>query len=228
MPNPYTPKKNKEVMPSPMAALARRDLGALIACIASLSGTLERVLAGILSDIMEAHSKQALAMYLALSGSQARKSALLAAAQLRISDEEYNELVKLYEKIGKNARERNKVIHGAWAVSDDCPTALLLCDSAEYSQYEAGMYEVIAIQLSQDYATLQERGAAAMSKYDALERLQYEVYEKEDLREIAVRLGNLINLVNALRRRLQLKYRWQSPEHAARRVGIRPPRKIKS
>lgn len=134
MPKPY--KGKTRAYGTPFAALERPELGALIASIASLGAVIEREMAGLLGDLLESPSKQTLAMYLALSGSQARKSALLAAAKLRISKGDYEVLVKLYKKIGNTVGERNDVVHGMWCLSDDYPNDLVLCDPSDFVHYE--------------------------------------------------------------------------------------------
>ena len=228
MPKPYAGNKDsRHIIPSPFAPLARPRLGAHIACIASLGGALERALGGILGDIMETHSEQALAMYLALSGSQARKSALLAAARLRLTEDDQAELVKLYKKIFKSTGGRNNVVHGAWAVSDDYPNALLLCDTTGYVQYEAAIFDVVRLQLSGDESTLLKRGEESVSKFNALPPPQYEVYEQQDLKDIAVKLTKTLNLLNAFRQKLHSKYRWRSPALQPHPEGSRR-RKTKS
>ena len=209
MTRPY--KSRKFPKPSPLAAISRPKHGTLIACIASLSGTLERELGGILGDVLEIHSKQALAMYLALSGTQARKSALLAAAKLRIGGEDYAELVKLYKTIHSKALERNNVIHGAWALSDDEPDSLLLGDSAEYVQFEASILDLASHHWSDDPQMQAKQLQKFSNKLIAIDMPSYTVYEISDLKRIAYGLGDLVKLVHAFREKLQNKYRWRSP-----------------
>lgn len=212
---------NAALVPSAMAPLERPALGAMIACIASLGGTLEREFAGILTDVMEEHSKQALAMYLALSGSQARKSALLAAAKLRISEEDYTELIKLYKKIGNKAWERNIVIHGAWAIEESFPDALLLCDPGEYAQFEAAAFDLAntpsvgGIGLADEYIFHQ--------KLQAIEYPAYTIYKREDFIDIIDKLAALLLLVHQFRSKLRTKYRLQSPEPPQGLLGTLVP-----
>jgi hypothetical protein len=204
------------VTPSAMAPLDRKELGAMIACIASMSGALERELAGILADIMEEHSKQALAMYLALSGSQARKSALLAAAKLRISDDDYADLLKLYKKISNQAGERNAVIHGTWGVHERYPTALLLCNSGDYAQFEAAAFDLA------NMAGHDLNGAnypRFQKKLSELTLPQYTVYELQDFYNIASKLSDLLVMVSEQRQTLRSKYQLRSTAPVLSQLG---------
>jgi hypothetical protein len=207
MPKPFP--STITVLPNGMAALKRPELGAWIACIASLSGMLERSIAGILGDIMETHSKQALAMYLALSGSQARKSALLAAARLHISEDEYAELVKVYKKVGETAGERNDVIHGAWAIHDSCPNALLLCNPNAYVLFESAAHELTKVVTV--FPENEETMALFRKRLLEVNFPSYLIYETDDFYAIAKKLGDLIRKVETFREQLREKYRWQLP-----------------
>lgn len=147
--------------------------------------------------------------YLALSGSQARKAALLSAAKCRLSEEDYAELIKLHKKASNGNGPRNSVIHGTWAITEDEPDGMLLCDPAEYVKFEAAL--LYGFTFTVDDTTNNDELARYINKTDAIKRFSYEVYELEDLRQIATNLANTVKLITEFRQKLRAKYQWQFP-----------------
>jgi hypothetical protein len=90
----------------------------------------------IIVDLLRAEAKTGMAMYQALSGAEARRTALSAAAKIALSPDDFI-LFQSVEKALRSARRaRNNFVHHIWGTSDQVPDALLLIDPACLLDFE--------------------------------------------------------------------------------------------
>ena len=94
----------------------------VIACWSAI----ESNIALLLSRLLNADTHTGMAMYMALTGGEAKKSALLAAARKAAPEWQYI-LLQAVIKATKSSRDsRNDFAHGIWGSSKDLPDCLLL------------------------------------------------------------------------------------------------------
>lgn len=104
----------------------RPELALLVVQILAAWSHTENTLGRVLAACLHADSSAGVAMYLSLSGGEARRSALEAAASNSLDDHTL-EIFRLTMKSIKPVRERrNQLAHGLWGMSPDLPDALLL------------------------------------------------------------------------------------------------------
>lgn len=83
-------------------------------------------LALILSNLLKTDFAVASAMYQALTGGEAKKMALAAAAKEALPNEDYLLLQAVLKVIKPSRDQRNEFAHYGWAWSDDVPDSFLL------------------------------------------------------------------------------------------------------
>lgn len=125
MPQPFkgTSRGDRNVL------LQRPELAARIANIAALWAQAELSLGMLFSQLLQTESVVGTAMYLSLISEQARDAAMQAAAQEKLPEQFKAEFVILASSLRSPRKERNAVVHGLWAISDDKPDSLILIDS---------------------------------------------------------------------------------------------------
>lgn len=94
----------------------------VIAHWAHIDGTL----ATILSRMLKADIEVGAAMYTALSSAEARRSALLAAAKIALSEIQFLALRAVLKCTAHSRARRNEFAHHVWGVCEHTPDALLL------------------------------------------------------------------------------------------------------
>jgi hypothetical protein len=77
--------------------------------------------------MLETEAPTGVLMYLALTGSAAQERVLSAVADARLPDTLKARFVNIQKIIRKRAKERNRVVHCLWMVSDDYPDCLVHC-----------------------------------------------------------------------------------------------------
>lgn len=83
-------------------------------------------LASILSRMLKADIEVGTAMYTALSSAEARKSALLAAAEISLSETSFLMMKTVLKCTAHSRTRRNEFAHHVWGVCEQVPGALLL------------------------------------------------------------------------------------------------------
>lgn len=112
----------------PGAFPARPLLAALVAEVITLWSEIELQRGRVLAELLRATQEAAVAMYLAITSSVARRATLDAAARAVLSPFER----AVYGRVMAEGRvveaERNAFAHGLWGFSNDIPKGLLLVD----------------------------------------------------------------------------------------------------
>lgn len=93
----------------------------------------------ILVDFLKADFTTGMAMYEALSGGEARRSALLGAAQSALDADDFLVLKAIDKALAPARRVRNDFVHHIWGRSKEVPDALLLIDPRCLRSYEVGI-----------------------------------------------------------------------------------------
>jgi hypothetical protein len=88
----------------------------------------------ILIELLKADPTTGFAMYQALSGGEARRVALMAAAKARLCDEDFNLFSAISSTARSAAKQRNDFAHCLWGFSPDLPGRLLLVDPAHFAK----------------------------------------------------------------------------------------------
>jgi hypothetical protein len=129
-------------MGGPQHITMRPELAVLVMGVISAWTYTEISLGRILATCLHADSSAGLAMYLSLSGGEAKRTTLEAAAHANLTPE-HLELFTLVMKAIKPVRERrNDFAHGMWTISDDLPDALLWdAPKAELLEFEKSLKE---------------------------------------------------------------------------------------
>src|ERR1700682_821777 len=130
-PQPLSKVRPKAIVGlGPRALHARPQLAALVAEIIGFWSEVDVQRGHLLSTLLGAGDGPALAMYLALTSTAARRAALLAVVHSVLNQVDED----LFAAISKYAvpieDERNHFAHGLWGYSDDVPDGLLLVNSA--------------------------------------------------------------------------------------------------
>lgn len=120
-----------------------------------------------------------MAMYQALIGGASRQTALLAAAEVALSTEDYW-LLKAVIKANKPSRDqRNDFAHYLWGVSDDVPDALLLVDPTVFVRHltTRSLYSKNMLAMISRFGNARPSGELDHSKV--------QVYRERDLEQAA-------------------------------------------
>lgn len=104
--------------------LRRPVLGAYVTEVISLWSHAEANF-GILASCLHADSAVGLRMYLCISGSEARRAALYAAAGHSLSEGNFALFDRVMRAVNHVRKCRNDFAHGLWTISDELPDALL-------------------------------------------------------------------------------------------------------
>jgi len=163
----------------PDIMMARPELGILVAeCIAQWA-QVECLLGVILAVILETEAQTGLAMFLALTSSNNQMTILSAAAKSKLIAREADLFEAVMTLVRSAAKERHRLAHWCWALSDDLPDALLLIDPA----HEAPLF------------------ANKLGFHDALaeiDRSNIFVLRKRDAQEIVAKIKALKSFANQL------------------------------
>jgi hypothetical protein len=112
---------------APALALANREmLAPKVLSVIAWGAQDEWLWANILTMLLKGDPEAGMAMYEALSGSEARRAALLAAGKVRLPPDDFLMLQAVQRAIAPARRLRNKFAHHLWADSEHLPDALLL------------------------------------------------------------------------------------------------------
>jgi hypothetical protein len=128
---------------SPTAIRDRPTLTAHIMSVIAACSHLEAELGRLLSHFLGAEPGVGMAMYLALSGGEAKRSVLNAAASEALDGNPVDLVTfKLVEKATKPIRKRrNEFAHGIWGTCDELPDALLWHKANDTLLFERRIFE---------------------------------------------------------------------------------------
>ena len=116
----------------PEAILQRPELAAMIAAIAARWTRVEGSLAELFVALLPKEASAALAIYLEMFDQNVRKIAFDAIAKERLASDSFEGFQRLFNKIRKKSKERNRFIHGFWVISESHKDGLLLIDQKEW------------------------------------------------------------------------------------------------
>jgi hypothetical protein len=123
MPNVLRPPYSLKIDPNTLAD--RPELAAQIGIIAALWARVEMWLGVILGDLLSTQPKFGLAMYFAIVSTSARADTIAAAAAERLDATAMAEFEKLLKSIRARGRERNRIVHSNWGISEKHPDAIV-------------------------------------------------------------------------------------------------------
>jgi hypothetical protein len=139
MPQPLRRRVNLDFNPANVST--RAVLGMKIAHVVAHASLLETRLSGILAMLSGGNPEVTMAMFLAVNSTDAQRAMLRSAAEATLDGQELEALCDLLDEYRNRARERNKIIHGAWATCAEFPDALLLARTADI----AAMHKRLAL-----------------------------------------------------------------------------------
>ena len=82
----------------------------------------------LLAAILKSDAEIAMAMFMSIKSEPGRKAAMLAAASMCIPQWQVQRFEQLLDRVFRTGAQRDRVIHGLWAVSENHPDALILLD----------------------------------------------------------------------------------------------------
>lgn len=145
--------------------LGRPDLAAKIAWIANEWSGVEEFLGALMSVLLSrdrhGYAHQGHAILNALISLPAKLDAINAAARFSLKDNDLSELEKnLLPTIRTRAKERNKVVHAKWGVSNSYPNDLIAIpnwdSAADPVRYESKDFDDIAQRISETKDALKQ------------------------------------------------------------------------
>lgn len=128
----------------PRSVKERPDLAAKIGQIIATWARIESQLATIMSRILAAEVRPAMAMYEAIHNTQIQISVLIAAAETTLSGEILEIFSALMVVVKQSANNRHKAAHWLWGISPKFPDCLVLVDPASVREQDKKMGELIA------------------------------------------------------------------------------------
>lgn len=163
----------------------RPELAVLMAKAIAISAVIETQWGRLLAGMLGANAPPVIAMYQALSGGNAQRDALRAAAE-RVLAPEQKELFDALTLIARPlARMRNRLAHGGWGICHELPDALILQDPESVVWMHHEVDEYIRQIMSMPVA---ERAAVKEPKEDLSAIL---VFRKRDFEELIHALQRL-------------------------------------
>ncbi len=123
MPQPLKPPYELNIDPSTLAD--RPELAAQIGIIAALWARVEMWLGVILGDFLGTEPRLGLSMYFAIVSTSARMdtiAAVVAQRPLSVNPDKFEALMK---RLRGCAKERNKIVHANWGISDKHTKAII-------------------------------------------------------------------------------------------------------
>ena len=151
----------------------------------ALWSSIEVRLSSVLVELLGAQARPAMAMFSALTSSQAQMAALTAAAQTVLPAEYAQVFESAMVVVRRAAKLRHKFAHWVWGYSDSFPDCLLLVDPSEIVMHKVKFYENFAAKLPEDIV------------YDPqIEGIW--LYEKRDFIEVYVDVVSIQHIVVGL------------------------------
>lgn len=178
---PQIIKSIKHLDTDPGAILRRPTLAAMIAAVASNWTRVENDLAELFVGLLGEDEDAALAIYLELIDQSVRKAAFDALARTKLKPESLQQFEALFNKVRKKAKQRNRMVHGFWAVSNEHPDGLILLDARDFYK-EDYAYKKTKFTNLQDTADWLQK---------SINRIEKTKYIEDDFAEIISRISAL-------------------------------------
>jgi len=151
MPQPVK-RKDMKGRGGPKIVLERPRLAALIGAIASEWGSIDDDLGEIFDMLTTGsptpqpwHSGSAVAavVFSKFTSLGSKLDVIRSVASLRLSAEDVGEFGELSEKLRRLAKERNKIVHAKWLISDEYPDDLLAVSAGHWLRYTEKYFEEV-------------------------------------------------------------------------------------
>lgn len=177
MPQPYRkPIKSFEGLILGPDAMNIQIDGALgVARVAAAWGNVERTMELLTLVMLGTDAKVGHAIYSALTGSGAQKATFDAIAKLKLIDTEIATLGELWASFASRGKERNRIVHGVWALVPDVEGLVLL----DMDAHLASLVEF-------------ETGAKPSNQERSLAGKHF-VYKPQDFEDVVTRMKALQN-----------------------------------
>jgi hypothetical protein len=189
-------KPNAEIKWGPKVLQQYPDLCCIVMEAISLGSQIEYNWSVILVDLLRAEPRAGMAMYEALSGGEARRAALRAAARTVLPEDDYLLLQAVEIAIAPARKSRNDLAHHIWGTSDAVPNALLLIDPAGLRKFEVGVA-----------TTNLEMSAGRRAKiFPEFDRASVQVWKKRDLEQMRKSTIDALSILGTLSGALNLSY----------------------
>jgi hypothetical protein len=124
---------------SPKAVLNRPNLAAYLPAISGIWNETETRFGLFLATPLGADARTGVAMFNAITNDGARRAAFDAVCNVKLSTAEKTSLQGVQSTVGARYNDRNKIVHGAWGISDTYPDALLWVDAKESVVFHTDM-----------------------------------------------------------------------------------------
>jgi hypothetical protein len=115
----------------PEAVMERPTLAAHVTAISSIWNEIDARITMTLLSLLGAEAKTGMSIYLAITNDGAKRAAMDAICELKLTTEEQTKMRAVLKLVGDRYSDRNNAIHGAWGVSKLYPDALLWSDIRE-------------------------------------------------------------------------------------------------
>jgi hypothetical protein len=192
MPFPYTPKG--KLVYGPEALLTKPELAAHIGAVATTWTIVEEGWGLILAEMLGADAKVGVKLYLELTGAGSQAAILRAVADERLNSELREDFAALLSEEKGRARERNRIVHGRWAIDPETPDGLILSERDWLPRQIAEMNH---------YYGRKSRNVFAPSPPPPREAPNsYQIYRERDFRDVVERLRQFSRAQTALSLRI--------------------------
>jgi hypothetical protein len=167
----------------------RPELAKHIALIASMWSVIEAELAKILSLILHTDALVGATIYSVIKSEGARTEAIESVIKHRLTASDLEQYRKLKDRVRRVGGQRDKFLHGLWAVPKGMPDSLVLVDSRAYTLLEASMVATMGgstprEKLDQHFTLFDAHMKAALS-YDAKDFIEVETLIENLSRSLA-------------------------------------------
>jgi hypothetical protein len=177
------PQPLRKTCPISFSGLVNRPEHAMaIGNIVGVSGRLENALGWLMAFLSQGSAAITIAMFNAVSSTEAQRAMLAAAAEHRLRGAERDAFDDLMEDFRPRYRERNRIIHNVWGHSDAHPDKALWWKSSDLSTSAAALAAS---------ATVED---VHKTEQDDLS-LKAMAYTVKDLQDIAARLAEFTGRV---------------------------------
>ena len=163
----------------------RPQHAAMLGVIVAISGRLESALGYLMALFSRGSAAITISMFHAVSSTDAQREMLIAAAEKSLVGPELDAFKELMEDFRPRYGERSKLVHNLWGVSNDHPDKALWCRSADAASVIAKL------------SAAKDGAAALQVTIDENLSLKCMIYTVKDLQDVAQRLGEYLDRVNA-------------------------------
>lgn len=143
MPQPLSRVKSvDDIEFFPSSVRQHPEFASAIAYVIACGAFIDCTLASMLTLLLHAEPRVGTAMYMALSGAEARRSALSAAAKEALSPENFDGFQDVLAKTKAARERRNDFAHHLWGFSKQIPDGLLLISPHAFAARDVAVAEV--------------------------------------------------------------------------------------